>query len=115
MATGTINKQLSVETAQATITQSFTNVRTNQAVKIGNLVYYQFNATANQSIAAWTEFLKMPFDLEQGAEVQFHGVYNDADDILAMFEGNGATFISSKTAMTSGKKISFNVVYLTVD
>lgn len=115
MATGTINKQLTIETAQAILQKSFTDVRTNQAVKIGNLVYYQFNAVANQSIAAWTGFLQVPFNLEQGAEVQFHGVYNDADDILAMFEENGGTFISSKSAMASGKKISFNVVYLTVD
>lgn len=113
MATGMIKSQLTIETGQATLLKTFTNVRANQIIKIGNLCFFQFNATVGQSIGAWVQFLTLPFDIEPGSEVQFGGVYNDALNPMSLFsDTNAGTGISGKAAMSSGNKISFEVFYI---
>ena len=98
---------------------NFSDIVVNKIRKIGDICILEFTATTSASLSAWKPFLLIPdgFALEDNTEIQFNGVYNDSTDVMALVHKSSdpnytQTCVTSKTAFTSGKKVSLSLCYV---
>ena len=116
---GSAGGSAEILSAEATTAISFSDIVVNKIRKIGDICILEFTGTTSQSLTAWKPFLLIPdgFALVDNTEIQFNGVYNDSNDVMALVHKSSdsnytQTCVASKTAFSSGKKVSFSLCYI---
>lgn len=106
-------------TSEAVTAMNFSEITVNKIRKIGDVCILEFTGTTSASLSTWKPFLLLPdgFALADNTEIQFNGVYNDSTDVMGLVHKSSnpdftQTCVVTKTAFTSGKKVSFSLCYV---